>query len=212
MADKALIDSLALAIARMEGYLDASGAIRSGTIAFRNNNPGNLRSWGSTPVVGGYASFPTASAGWVALKRQIELNIGRGLTLEEFFGGKPGVYRGYAPGADNNNPAGYAANVAQWTGIPLGQPLNQVGAGAATGGQNPPASGGGTIDPTQTQTPYTPTPGNWQITNPGGFNWSDLTPGAGIDLNSLVNNAQWLESATPVAVVALVALAWWFSR
>ena len=211
MASNALIDSLALAIARMEGYLDASGAIKSGTIAYRNNNPGNLRSWGNNPVVGGYASFPTASAGWVALKRQIELNIGRGLTLEEFFGGKPGVYGGYAPGADNNNPAGYAANVAQWTGIPLGKPLNQVGVGSGAAG-----SGGGapaqTIDPTQTQAPYTPTPGNWQITNPGGFNWNDLTPGAGVDLNSLVNNAQFLNTATPIAIVALVALAWWFSR
>jgi len=202
MASNALIDSLALAIARMEGYLDASGAIKSGTIAYRNNNPGNLRSWGSNPVVGGYASFPTASAGWVALKRQIELNIGRGLTLEEFFGGKAGVYDGYAPRADSNDPTRYARNVAQWTGIPLGQPLNQVGSTATQ-----------PIDPTQTQTPYTPTPtGNWQVVNPGGFNWNDLTPGAGIDLNSLVNNAQWLESATPVAIVALVALAWWFSR
>lgn len=206
MASNALIDSLALAIARMEGYLDASGAIRSGTVAYRNNNPGNLRSWGSNPVVGGYASFPTASAGWVALKRQIELNIGRGLTLEEFFGGKPGVYGGYAPGADSNDPAGYARNVAQWTGIPLGQPLNQVGSAAAGGSTSQP------IDPTQTQTPYTPTPGNWQVVNPGGFNWSDLTPGAGIDLNSLVNNAQFLNTATPIAIVALVALAWWFSR
>jgi len=209
MASNALIDSLALAIARMEGYLDASGAVKSGTIAYRNNNPGNLRSWGSNPVVGGYASFPTASAGWVALKRQIELNIGRGLTLEEFFGGKPGVYGGYAPSGDNNDPNGYARNVAGWTGIPLGKPLNTVGAGSTATG-----SGSGTIDPTQTQpAPYTPTPaGNWQVVNPGGFNWNDLTPGAGIDLNSLVNNAQWLDKAAPIGVVVLVALAWWFSR
>lgn len=108
------ISAIANAIDRMEG----PGAPR--------NNPGNLRSWGSNPVQGGFAVFPTLEAGRAALERQIELNINRGLTLEEFFAGKPGVYAGYAPSADRNNPELYARNVSQWTGIPLGVPLPQV--------------------------------------------------------------------------------------
>lgn len=114
MTKQQTISAIADAIDRMEG----PGAPR--------NNPGNLRTWGSLPTQGGFAVFPDIGAGRAALERQVELNIGRGLTLEQFFGGKPGVYAGYAPGADSNDPARYAANVSQWTGIPLGVPLNQV--------------------------------------------------------------------------------------
>jgi hypothetical protein len=117
-----LTDSIAQAIAQMEGFNTA------GSIAQRNNNPGNLRSWGSTPTVDGYASFPTLQDGWNALYSQIGLNIGRGLTLQEFFGGKPGVYGGYAPAADANNPTGYAAYVAGQTGIPQTVPLDTLNA------------------------------------------------------------------------------------
>lgn len=105
------VGRLAQAIARFEGYFI------SGSIAQRNNNPGNLRSWGSLPVRDGYAVFPTAQAGWDALQSQIEMNISRGLNLYEFFGGKPGVYAGYAPSADRNDPMNYADTVAGWLGI-----------------------------------------------------------------------------------------------
>ncbi len=113
-----LIDDLAGAIARYEGFYKA------GSVAARNNNPGNLRSWGNYPVVNGYAKFPDAETGWRALRRQVELNIGRGLTLEEFFAGRPGVYDGYAPSSDGNQPRTYAATVAGWLGISADRPLN----------------------------------------------------------------------------------------
>lgn len=122
-----LVDLIARAIATMEGFYIP------GSIAQRNNNPGNLRSWGSNPIVNGYAKFPTAEAGWAALRRQVELNINRGLTLEEFFAGKPGVYGGYAPSADSNDPDGYARYVAQQTGIPLGTPISQAQASPPSG-------------------------------------------------------------------------------
>ncbi len=75
-----LVDSLAEAIATFEGFF------RSGSLAARNHNPGNLRSWGNLPTSGGYAVFPTLGAGWAALRQQIERNIGRGLDLREFLG------------------------------------------------------------------------------------------------------------------------------
>lgn len=129
-----LIGLIAEAIARMEGFY------KPGSLAQRNNNPGNLRSWGSNPIVNGYAQFPTVEAGWAALRRQVELNIGRGLTLEEFFAGKAGVYGGYAPSADKNDPANYARFVSSQTGIPLSIPISQAGRGSspANSGNPPP--------------------------------------------------------------------------
>jgi len=117
--------SIAQAIYQMEG----SGP---STIATRNNNPGNLRSGvGQTGSNGGYAVFPDMATGWAALYHQIDLNISRGLTLYEFFAGKPGVYGGYAPSADSNDPVNYALFVSARTGIDPNVPLNQLGAGGA---------------------------------------------------------------------------------
>jgi hypothetical protein len=91
----------------------------------RNNNPGNLRAGnGSTGVDSrGIAIFPDMATGEAALEHQVDLNIGRGLTLDEFFAGKPGVYAGYAPSGDSNDPSGYASTVAGWLGIPENAPL-----------------------------------------------------------------------------------------
>lgn len=118
--------SIAQAIYQMEG----SGP---NTIATRNNNPGNLRSGvGQIGTNGGYAVFPDMATGWNALYHQIDLNIARGLTLYEFFAGKPGVYAGYAPSADSNDPINYANFVASRTGIDPSVPLNQLGDSTGT--------------------------------------------------------------------------------
>ena len=87
------------------------------TRAQMNNNPGNLRSWGTRPIVAGFAMFPTVAAGFIALERQVERNVfERGLTFLEFFAGQrdphgevlPGKYAGFAPAKDKNNPQAYA--------------------------------------------------------------------------------------------------------
>jgi len=119
-----LVDQLMGAIATFEGYFKA------GSTAQRNSNPGNLRSWGNLPTRDGYVVFPTAEAGWTALKRQVELNVSRGLTLQEFFAGKPGVYAGYAP-ANGNKPWQYAAYVAGQVGIAGDVPLSWLTDGSA---------------------------------------------------------------------------------
>jgi len=124
-----LVEQLAAAIARVEG------GGRADSLAARNNNPGNLRSWGSYPVVSGYVKFPDYATGYAALKEQVRKNIARGLTLDEFFAGKPGVYAGYAPAADSNQPHSYARTVAGWIGIATDTPLNASG---PAGGSAPP--------------------------------------------------------------------------
>jgi hypothetical protein len=121
-----LITSLAQAIYRFEG----SGP---STLATRNNNPGNLRS-GPGQIgtdVNGYAIFGSMQDGWNALDNQIQLNIDRGLSLNEFFAGKPGVYPGYAPAEDSNQPYNYASTVGSWIGVDPNVPLNQIGYGTS---------------------------------------------------------------------------------
>lgn len=112
-----LIARVSIGISEMEGWNVVGSRCR------RNNNPGNLRSWKGVPVEGGYAKFPTPAEGWDALRRQVEVNIGRGLTLYEFFGGKPNVYPGYAPDSDGNHSRQYAEFVAKRVGIPADVPL-----------------------------------------------------------------------------------------
>lgn len=116
-----LVDKIADAIARFEGFH------KLGSVAQRQNNPGNLRSWGKVPVIGGYASFATVEDGWRALRRQVQKNIGRGLTLQEFFAGKPGVYAGYSPASDGNHPTLYAAYVARRLDIRSDVVLKEIG-------------------------------------------------------------------------------------
>jgi hypothetical protein len=120
------LDDLAGAITRQEGACSAPGVCR-------NNNPGNLRAYlPSQPVDSrGIRIFPNYQSGYAALVGQEQVNIGKGLTLSEFFAGKPGVYRGYAPAADSNNPASYAANVSSWLGIPSDVPLSSVMGGSS---------------------------------------------------------------------------------
>lgn len=113
-----MLNTFMLAIARFEGfYIRKSFGYKNDSISYRHLNPGNLRPVGASS---GFRSFSSESAGWDALKRQVLLNIGRGLTLGEFFLGKPGVYPGYAPLADNEpvTMANYIAFVAASLGVP----------------------------------------------------------------------------------------------
>lgn len=105
------------AIATFEGYY------KPGTISKRHRNPGNIRAWGEMPTMRGYVVFPSDAAGFEALEHQIRKNIRRGLSLYEFFGGKPRVYPGYAPDADGNHSKRYAEFVAARLGINPSLPI-----------------------------------------------------------------------------------------
>lgn len=71
--------------------------IKPGTLAFKNNNPGNLK-FANQPgaVVGeiGFASFESPLAGYQALLRQIALDARRGHSLSSFL-------NKYAPPSEN---------------------------------------------------------------------------------------------------------------
>ena len=126
----ATLSDLAGAITRFEGSCSSPGVCR-------NNNPGNLRTPGSGYWPGqtgidsrGFAVFDSFDSGQAALISQEQYNINRGLSLSEFFGGKPGVYPGYAPSADSNDPGSYSKAVAGWIGISPDVPLSSVIDGA----------------------------------------------------------------------------------
>src|SRR5579864_2244084 len=112
-----LTDTLAQAIASMEGFFIP------GTIASRNNNPGNLRA-GAGQIgtdAKGYAIFPDLTTGWNALYRQISLDAGRGLNVGQFIGK-------YAPPSENNT-SNYLNYVTGQLGVSPDTQLVNLGAG-----------------------------------------------------------------------------------
>lgn len=135
----ALVDSLASAITNQEGYFP-------GSVAFRNNNPGNLIYVGQSGAVagdGGFARFPTPEAGAAALRSQISLDLTRGTDAA----GRPTttiaeLISSWAPASDGNDTASYIANVSAALGIDPDTPLD--GAAAGDDGFDLPAFG--TVD------------------------------------------------------------------
>ena len=120
-----LVPALAQAITRYEGS-------QQGARAQRNNNPGNIKVLPNQSLPGligrdrdGFAIFKDRASGQQALQAQIQRNIDRGLTLDQFFAGGQG-YQGYAPARDNNKPYQYSAQVGQWLGIDPRKPLTAL--------------------------------------------------------------------------------------
>ena len=58
----------------------ASAATSNLPLGLRQNNPGNLRSWGSTPVLGGFANFGSAQEGLSAMAANLLVYQKRGWT------------------------------------------------------------------------------------------------------------------------------------
>lgn len=125
---KELINAMAHAMAIQEGFYDKPGKFGD-PIPRKMHNPGDLRTWLDAagkpyPEVNGYVDFPAcqivgckhpdhpAQVGWHALRVQVwNCVVKRGLTFLEFFAGKPGIYAGFAPEKDKNDPLGYATKV-----------------------------------------------------------------------------------------------------
>jgi hypothetical protein len=113
-------DTIAQTIQKVEGYYP-------GTLAYTNNNPGNLiyvGQTGATPGAGGFASFPSYDAGYQALLNQIQNYANRGLTIQQ-------MMNLYAPaGQGTNNPTAYANTIASSLGVSVDTPLSDALAGS----------------------------------------------------------------------------------
>jgi len=90
-------------------------------------NPGNLRGapWVLNPKIEhGFWVPVSRESGVAGLAHVVALHVAQGNSLTDFIAGHPGVYAGFAPGADNNNPVAYVAHVSEWADIPdVTQPL-----------------------------------------------------------------------------------------
>lgn len=105
------IDATAQAI-----YIFEGGA-HPNSLNVRSLNPGNLREVGATS---GYRVFTSFAAGWQALVEDIQYKLDHHLTptstMVDFF-------NLYAPGADHNDPHGYAQFVCGWLTTALSKPV-----------------------------------------------------------------------------------------
>ena len=122
----AAVAALASAIQTQEGFYP-------GSVAYQNNNPGNLvyaGQPGATRGAGGFAAFNSYNAGYTALTNQITLDATRGTDIN----GNPTttvseLLSSWAPSSDprNNTPA-YIASVASQTGYDPDAPLSSLDA------------------------------------------------------------------------------------
>jgi hypothetical protein len=128
---KAMNNTAASAIADAITNQEGPGA---GTLASRQNNPGNLRFAHQTNAVlgdGGFARFPSPADGRAALIAQIQLDAERGHDAA----GKPIVtvadlISSWAPSSENDTGA-YISSVVSQTGYSADDELNSLGGGAA---------------------------------------------------------------------------------
>lgn len=89
-------------------------------LAMLNNNPGNIKfanQPGATPGEGGFAKFESPEAGMSEVERQIGLNAGRGMTLNDHIAS----YNG-----QGENTPQYTAFVARKLGVPGTTPLASI--------------------------------------------------------------------------------------
>jgi hypothetical protein len=104
--DPSITSTIAGTIQQVEGYYP-------GSLAYQNNNPGNLiyvGQAGATAGAGGFAKFATYADGLAALNNQIQLYAARGMTIDQ-------MMNVYAPSTDGNNPTSYAAQIAAALGV-----------------------------------------------------------------------------------------------
>lgn len=127
--DPTALNALAQAIQTQEGFYP-------GSIAYTNNNPGNLvyvGQPGATPGVGGFAAFSSYNAGLQALENQIQLDATRGTDVN----GNPVTTVGqlissWAPASAGNNTPAYISSVTSQTGYSASDNLLSLGTPAGS--------------------------------------------------------------------------------
>lgn len=122
------LSTIASTIQQIEGYYP-------GSIAYQNNNPGNLIYVGQagatqgTPMAGTpyyFASFDSYADGYAALENQIQIYANQGLTIDQ-------MMAKYAPASGTgNNPTSYANSIANALGVSSDTPVSSAIAGGST--------------------------------------------------------------------------------
>jgi hypothetical protein len=99
----------------------ASAGPGNGSLADRNNNPGNL-----TDGRGHFLKFPTKEAGFAAMRRQLLIDYGRGQNNVTSLINDPrhGWSNQWAPGNSAASTSGYIARVSRALGVSRTQALN----------------------------------------------------------------------------------------
>ena len=95
--------------------------IRQEGMANDHANPMNLRGapWLSSPLIqNGFWKPVSRAVGIAGGAHLVALHISQGNSLSDFIAGHPGVYAGFAPVADHNDPVAYTAHIAEWAAIP----------------------------------------------------------------------------------------------
>lgn len=133
------VNAIAQAIQTQEGYYP-------GSVAYQNNNPGNLiyaGQPGAAPGAGGFAAFGSYTLGYQALLNQINLDATRGTDVN----GNPTttvaqLIASWAPASDsaNNTPA-YIASVAGQTGYSASDDLLSLGSSSLPSVDDAPLTG-----------------------------------------------------------------------
>lgn len=121
------IGNNAMFVATDGNIYEASG----GTLAWRNNNPGNLRAYpfafnhgaigtggGATGKTKGFAIFPDMDTGWNAMRDLLATDSYQGLTIEE-------AINKYSPPAENDVER-YLGFIEKQTGFSRTTPMNNL--------------------------------------------------------------------------------------
>lgn len=127
--DDSTVNTIAQAIQTQEGYYP-------GSLAYENNNPGNLVYAGQSGAVrgaGGFAKFPDYTTGYQALLNQIQLYASRGYTIQQMMNVYLGRDKDATPGVtDQGDSALYAFNVASALGTSPSTRLTDLGSSRPT--------------------------------------------------------------------------------
>ena len=121
------LDTIAQTIQQVEGYYP-------GSLAYTNNNPGNLvytsyyaSAYGATQGAGGFAKFPDYATGYAAMQHQIQVDAARGDSISDL------TYSWLGSGTGGNAPA-YAATIASALGVDPSTSVRSLISDGAGGG------------------------------------------------------------------------------
>lgn len=140
------LDTIAQTIQQVEGYYP-------GSLAYRNNNPGNIiytayyaSAYGAVQGDGGYAKFPDYTTGYAALQHQIQVDAARGDSISDL------TYSWLGSGQGGNAPA-YATSIANALGVDPSTKVQSLITDPNVDGTLPPVTVDASMTPDLTSNP-----------------------------------------------------------